>query len=79
MIDIFEFYGFVVLLLIGGIGGNVEVVWKVWLLDCLGLKVFESFVIGVFVYVDGCMIGIVEGIGVYVVNCDCMWYYIEGF
>ncbi len=61
----------------GGIGGNFEMVRKVWPTDRLG-PAPKDMVAGVPAHVDGRMIGISEQAGGHVINGDRMWHYTEG-
>ena len=61
----------------GGIGGNFEMVRKVWPTDRLG-PAPKDMVAGVPAHVDGRMIGISEDAGGHVINGDRMWHYTEG-
>ncbi|MEM8579437.1 MAG: FAD-binding dehydrogenase [Pseudomonadota bacterium] len=61
----------------GGIGGNFEMVRKVWPTERLG-PAPKSMVAGVPAHVDGRMIGISEAAGGHVINGDRMWHYTEG-
>jgi len=61
----------------GGIGGNFEMVRKVWPTDRLG-PAPKDMVAGVPAHVDGRMIGISEAAGGNVINGDRMWHYTEG-
>ncbi|MCH2164526.1 MAG: FAD-binding dehydrogenase [Marinovum sp.] len=61
----------------GGIGGNFEMVRKVWPTHRLG-PAPKSMTAGVPAHVDGRMIGISEAAGGHVINGDRMWHYTEG-
>jgi predicted oxidoreductase len=61
----------------GGIGGNFDMVRKVWPSDRLG-PAPKEMVAGVPAHVDGRMIGISEDAGGHVINGDRMWHYTEG-
>ena len=61
----------------GGIGGNFEMVRKVWPVDRLG-PAPQDMVAGVPAHVDGRMIAISEAAGGNVINGDRMWHYTEG-
>ena len=61
----------------GGIGGNFEMVRKVWPTDRLG-PAPKDMVAGVPAHVDGRMIAISEDAGGHVINGDRMWHYTEG-
>ena len=61
----------------GGIGGNFEMVRKVWPTDRLG-PAPKDMVAGVPAHVDGRMIAISENAGGHVINGDRMWHYTEG-
>ena len=61
----------------GGIGGNFDMVRKVWPTDRLG-PAPKDMVAGVPAHVDGRMIPIAEAAGGHVINGDRMWHYTEG-
>ena len=61
----------------GGIGGNFDLVRKVWPTDRLG-PAPKDMVAGVPAHVDGRMIAISEAAGGHVINGDRMWHYTEG-
>ncbi|SPH22121.1 KsdD-like steroid dehydrogenase [Ascidiaceihabitans donghaensis] len=61
----------------GGIGGNFEMVRKVWPTERLG-PAPKQMIAGVPAHVDGRMIGISEAAGGDVINGDRMWHYTEG-
>ena len=61
----------------GGIGGNHELVRRVWPVDRMGPPP-ARMVSGVPDYVDGAMLGVAEGAGAAVINRDRMWHYCEG-
>ena len=61
----------------GGIGGNFDLVRKVWPVDRLG-PAPKSMVAGVPAHVDGRMIDISQAAGGHVINGDRMWHYTEG-
>ncbi|MCV6595310.1 MAG: FAD-binding protein, partial [Silicimonas sp.] len=67
-----------VLVASGGIGGNFDLVRKVWPADRLGGPAPQTMVAGVPDHVDGRMIAISEQAGGHVINGDRMWYYTEG-
>jgi uncharacterized protein len=71
----FELYGKEVIITSGGIGGNTDMVKKMWPAERFGSKAPETFVIGVPQHVDGRMLDIVEGQGARLVNKDRMWHY----
>lgn len=73
----FEFSADNVLVTSGGIGGDHELVRKVWPTDRLG-PAPKSMVAGVPHHVDGRMIGISQKAGASVINADRMWHYVEG-
>ncbi|HEY7988136.1 MAG TPA: FAD-binding dehydrogenase [Lapillicoccus sp.] len=60
----------------GGIGGDHDLVRAAWP-ERLGSPP-DHLTTGVPAYVDGRMIGIVEGVGGTVINRDRMWHYVEG-
>lgn len=61
----------------GGIGGNFELIRKVWPTQRLG-PAPKSMLSGVPAHVDGRMIGIAEDAGAHVINRDRLWFYTEG-
>ncbi|MEP2892584.1 FAD-binding dehydrogenase [Tateyamaria sp.] len=61
----------------GGIGGNFEMVRKVWPIERLG-PAPKNMIAGVPAHVDGRMIAISEDAGGHVINGDRMWHYTEG-
>lgn len=61
----------------GGIGGNFEMVRKVWPTARLG-PAPASMIAGVPAHVDGRMIAISQDAGGHVINGDRMWHYTEG-
>ncbi len=73
----FEVHAPSVIVTSGGIGGNFEMVRKVWPTDRLG-PAPKDMVAGVPAHVDGRMIGISEAAGGHVINGDRMWHYTEG-
>lgn len=73
----FEFAADNVLVMSGGIGGDHELVRKVWPKDRLG-PAPKSMVAGVPHHVDGRMIEISRKAGASVINSDRMWHYVEG-
>lgn len=73
----FEFSADNVLVMSGGIGGDHDLVRKVWPTKRLGAAP-RSMVAGVPHHVDGCMIAIAEEAGASVINADRMWHYVEG-
>jgi len=66
-----------VLVTSGGIGGDFDLVRKVWPRDRLGEPPREM-IAGVPAHVDGRMIAITEAAGGRVINADRMWHYTEG-
>ncbi|MDU8928764.1 FAD-binding dehydrogenase [Alisedimentitalea sp. MJ-SS2] len=66
-----------VILTTGGIGGNHDMVRKVWPVDRLG-KPPKKMVAGVPDYVDGQMTEIAKKAGAGAINEDRMWHYTEG-
>ncbi len=61
----------------GGIGGNFEMIRKVWPSDRLG-PCPANLLSGVPAHVDGRMIGIAEQAGGRLINKDRLWFYTEG-
>lgn len=61
----------------GGIGGNFDMVRKVWPTKRLG-PAPASMIAGVPAHVDGRMIAISQDAGGHVINGDRMWHYTEG-
>lgn len=73
----FEFSADNVLVTSGGIGGDHEMVRKVWPTERLG-PAPKSMVAGVPHHVDGRMIAVSQKAGADVINTDRMWHYVEG-
>lgn len=73
----FELGASSVLVASGGIGGNFELVRKVWPTDRLG-EAPRNMIAGVPAHVDGRMVSITEAAGGHVINADRMWHYVEG-
>lgn len=73
----FEFAAGRVIVASGGIGGDHELVRKVWPVERLG-PAPKSMVAGVPHHVDGRMIAIAQAAGANVINADRMWHYVEG-
>ena len=61
----------------GGIGGNFEIIRKVWPKERLG-RAPKRMLSGVPAHVDGRMIGISEEAGGHLINKDRLWFYTEG-
>ncbi len=61
----------------GGIGGNFDLIRKVWPTERLG-PAPKNMLSGVPAHVDGRMIGITEQAGGHVINRDRLWFYTEG-
>ncbi|MBU2994611.1 FAD-binding dehydrogenase [Octadecabacter sp. 1_MG-2023] len=61
----------------GGIGGNFDLIRKVWPTERLG-PAPKNMLSGVPAHVDGRMIGIAEDAGGHVINRDRLWFYTEG-
>ncbi|NRB05540.1 MAG: FAD-binding dehydrogenase [Rhodobacteraceae bacterium] len=61
----------------GGIGGNFDMVRKVWPTDRLG-PAPKEMVAGVPAHVDGRMLDISTAAGGHIINGDRMWHYTEG-
>ena len=61
----------------GGIGGNHDLVRKVWPKDRLG-KPPREMISGVPEHVDGLMLDITKKAGGALINTDRMWHYVEG-
>ncbi|MFC5830987.1 FAD-binding dehydrogenase [Nonomuraea insulae] len=72
----FELRAQAVIITSGGIGGDHDLVRKVWPAR-LGPPP-RTMVSGVPAHVDGRMLGITEAAGARVVNPDRMWHYVEG-
>ncbi|WP_219460671.1 FAD-binding dehydrogenase, partial [Nonomuraea rhizosphaerae] len=72
----FELRAQAVIVTSGGIGGDHDLVRKVWPAR-LGPPP-RTMVAGVPAHVDGRMLGITEAAGARVVNPDRMWHYVEG-
>ncbi|MEV1246229.1 FAD-binding dehydrogenase [Nonomuraea sp. NPDC049750] len=75
-VDDFELRAQAVIVTSGGIGGDHDLVRKVWPAR-LGTPP-RTMVAGVPAYVDGRMLGISEAAGARVINPDRMWHYVEG-
>ncbi|ESX93513.1 FAD-binding dehydrogenase [Mesorhizobium sp. LNJC403B00] len=73
----FELSAGVVIVTSGGIGGNHELVRKVWPVGRLG-PAPKRMVAGVPHHVDGRMVAITQDAGGAVINADRMWHYVEG-
>lgn len=61
----------------GGIGGNFEMVRKVWPTERLG-KAPDNMLSGVPAHVDGQMLQVAEAAGGQMCNADRLWFYTEG-
>lgn len=61
----------------GGIGGNFEMVRRVWPVERYGAPP-KTMVAGVPAHVDGRMLDIAQGAGGRIINGDRMWHYTEG-
>ncbi|WP_298292907.1 FAD-binding dehydrogenase [uncultured Litoreibacter sp.] len=61
----------------GGIGGNFELIKKVWPTKRLG-RMPKRLLSGVPAHVDGRMLGISEEAGGHLINKDRLWFYTEG-
>ncbi|WP_298359338.1 FAD-binding dehydrogenase [uncultured Litoreibacter sp.] len=61
----------------GGIGGNFELIKKVWPTKRLG-RMPKRLLSGVPAHVDGRMLGISEEAGGRLINKDRLWFYTEG-
>jgi uncharacterized protein len=75
-VEDFELRGQAVVVTSGGIGGDLDLVRKVWPAS-LG-PAPKHLVAGVPAHVDGRMLRITEGAGARVINPDRMWHYTEG-
>jgi len=73
----FEIKANAVIVASGGIGGNFEMVRKVWPTERLGAAP-KTMLSGVPAHVDGRMIGIAEDAGGHLINKDRLWFYTEG-
>lgn len=73
----FAFLASSVIVTSGGIGGDFEMVRKVWPTKRLG-PAPKEMIAGVPAHVDGRMIAISEDAGGHVINGDRMWHYTEG-
>ncbi|ESX11806.1 FAD-binding dehydrogenase [Mesorhizobium sp. LSJC265A00] len=73
----FDLSAGVVIVTSGGIGGNHELVRKVWPVGRLG-PAPKRMVAGVPHHVDGRMMAITQDAGGAVINADRMWHYVEG-
>ena len=61
----------------GGIGGNFEMIRKVWPTERLG-PAPKKMLSGVPEHVDGRMIGVAQDAGGHLINKDRLWFYTEG-
>lgn len=61
----------------GGIGGNHDMVRKVWPTDRLG-PAPKNMISGVPAHVDGRMLDVTQAAGGNLINTDRMWHYVEG-
>jgi predicted oxidoreductase len=77
VIDDFEIGAESVIVTSGGIGGNHDLVRKVWPTDRLG-SAPKNMISGVPAHVDGRMLDITKKAGGNLVNTDRMWHYVEG-
>ncbi len=77
VVGAFELRGRAVVIATGGIGGNVELVRKMWPEKTLG-PCPENMVLGVPAHVDGRMLAIAQKAGASAVNSDRFWFYTEG-
>ena len=73
----FELHAGAVIVTSGGIGGNHDLVRKVWPVDRLG-PAPKRMLAGVPHHVDGRMVAIAQEAGAAVINADRMWHYVEG-
>lgn len=73
----FQYQANAVIVASGGIGGNFEMIRKVWPTERLG-RVPDKMLSGVPAHVDGRMIGISEQAGGHLINKDRLWFYTEG-
>lgn len=73
----FRFAAPAVLVSSGGIGGNFDMVRKVWPVDRLGPPP-QNMLSGVPAHVDGRMLEIAAQAGGQVINNDRLWFYTEG-
>ena len=73
----FELSAGAVIVTSGGIGGNHDLVRKVWPVERLG-PAPKRMVAGVPHHVDGRMVAITQDAGGAVINADRMWHYVEG-
>jgi predicted oxidoreductase len=73
----FEMSAGAVIVTSGGIGGNYDLVRKVWPVERLGPPP-KRMLAGVPHHVDGRMVAIAQAAGAAVINADRMWHYVEG-
>ncbi len=73
----FQFEASSIIVASGGIGGNFDLIRKVWPEDRLG-RAPKKMLSGVPAHVDGRMIGISEQAGGHLINKDRLWFYTEG-
>ena len=73
----FKFEASSVIVASGGIGGNFEMIRKVWPTERLG-PAPKKMLSGVPEHVDGRMIGVAQDAGGHLINKDRLWFYTEG-
>ena len=73
----FRVSGDAVIVASGGIGGNFEMIRKVWPTERLG-KAPKNMLSGVPAHVDGRMMTVAQDAGGHIINKDRLWFYTEG-
>ena len=73
----FRFEAGAVIVASGGIGGNFDLIRRVWPHDRLG-RAPDKMLSGVPAHVDGRMIDIAQDAGAHLINKDRLWFYTEG-
>lgn len=77
-VDDFDIRGRAVVVASGGIGGNPELIRKIWPEKRMGGPFPNQYVIGVPFHVDGRMLAVTKATGARLVNEDRVWFYTEG-
>ncbi|PWN37759.1 putative 3-ketosteroid-delta-1-dehydrogenase [Meira miltonrushii] len=74
----FDIRGRAVVVASGGIGGNPDLIRKIWPTEKMGGPYPNKAVLGVPNHVDGRMLAITKATGARLVNEDRVWFYTEG-
>jgi predicted oxidoreductase len=77
-VESFELRGRAVVVASGGIGGNTDLIRKIWPEKKMGGPFPAHVVLGVPFHVDGRMLAITKQTGARLVNEDRVWFYTEG-